>query len=71
MSIIKSYSVGNGDMFYIEHNSDNFTIIDCCLSDGNKDAILAEIADLKGQKGITRFISTHPARVDPSAETTS
>ena len=26
MSIIKSYSVGNGDMFCISHNSDNFTI---------------------------------------------
>ena len=27
MSIVKSYSVGAGDMFYIRHNSDNFTII--------------------------------------------
>ena len=26
MSIVKSLSVGNGDMFYIQHNSDNFTI---------------------------------------------
>ena len=24
MSIIKSFSVGDGDMFYIDHNSDNF-----------------------------------------------
>ena len=24
MSIIKSLSVGNGDMFYIDHNSDNW-----------------------------------------------
>ena len=31
MSLIKSFSVGNGDMFYINHNSDNFTTIDCCL----------------------------------------
>ncbi len=30
MSIVKSFSVGDGDMFYIEHNSDSFTIIDCC-----------------------------------------
>ena len=29
MSIIKSFSVGEGDMFYIQHNSDNFTVIDC------------------------------------------
>ena len=29
MSKIKSFSVGNGDFFYIDHNSDNFTIIDC------------------------------------------
>jgi hypothetical protein len=35
MSIVKSLSVGNGDMFYIQHGSDNFTIIDCCLSDDN------------------------------------
>src|SRR5207245_8080154 len=51
---------GHGDMFHIEHNTDNFTIIDCCLDDGTKKAILSEIAGLKEQKGITRFISTHP-----------
>lgn len=33
MSIVKSFSVGDGDMFYIDHNSDNFTTIDCCYSD--------------------------------------
>lgn len=27
MSIIKSFSVGDGDMFYIDHNSDNFSIM--------------------------------------------
>ena len=26
MSVIKSFSVGNGDMFYIKHDTDNFTI---------------------------------------------
>ena len=26
--IIKSFSVGNGDMFYIKHNVDSFSIID-------------------------------------------
>lgn len=31
MSVIKSFSVGNGDMFYIKHDTDNFTIIDCNL----------------------------------------
>jgi beta-lactamase superfamily II metal-dependent hydrolase len=60
MSVIKSFSVGNGDMFYIEHNSDNFTIIDCCVTDDNSDAILGEISSLSAKKGITRFISTHP-----------
>lgn len=59
MSVIKSYSVGNGDTFYIEHNSDNFTIIDCCLNDGD-DGILDELANLSKQKGITRVLSTHP-----------
>lgn len=57
MSIIKSFSVGKGDMFYIEHNSDNFTIIDCCISE--KDEI-NELVEKSKNKGITRFISTHP-----------
>lgn len=60
MSIVKSFSVGNGDMFYINHNSDNFTTIDCCLTDDVKDYILEEIKDESSRKGITRFISTHP-----------
>ncbi len=60
MSTIKSFSVGNGDMFYINHNSDNFTIVDCCLDDDTKKAILDEVVGLAGKKGIVRFISTHP-----------
>ena len=60
MSKVKSISVGNGDMFYINHNSDNFTIIDCCLTDDVKDDILDEIETESLGKGIKRFISTHP-----------
>lgn len=61
MSIIKSFSVGAGDMFYINHNSDNFTTIDCCYSDeDNKLIDFSEMEELAKQKGITRFISTHP-----------
>lgn len=60
LSIIKSYSVGNGDMFYIEHNSDNFSIIDCCLNQQNQEKILGEILKISKRKGIVRFISTHP-----------
>jgi glyoxylase-like metal-dependent hydrolase (beta-lactamase superfamily II) len=60
MSVIKSYCVGNGDMLHIEHGSDNFTIIDCCLSEDTEDDILDEIESLGKKKGITRFISTHP-----------
>jgi beta-lactamase superfamily II metal-dependent hydrolase len=60
MSVIKSYSVGNGDMFTIDHNTDSFTIIDCCLSEDNADRILNEVAERSRKKGITRFISTHP-----------
>lgn len=60
MSIVKSISVGDGDMFYIDHNSDNFTIIDCCLTDDNKRVIVDEIKTESSDKGITRFISTHP-----------
>lgn len=60
MSIIKSFSVGNGDMFYIKHNGSNFTIIDCCLSDDNRARIVRELKSAKEGKSITRFISTHP-----------
>ena len=61
MSVVKSFSVGEGDMFYIDHNSDNFTTIDCCYSDDdNKETNFEEMKQLASQKGITRFISTHP-----------
>lgn len=40
MSIIKLFSVGNGDIFYIKHNIDNFSIREFCLSDDNKDDIM-------------------------------
>lgn len=60
MSVVKSFSVGNGDMFYIKHNSDNFTIIDCNMDDTNKENIVSEIIEAKKYKGMRRFISTHP-----------
>jgi beta-lactamase superfamily II metal-dependent hydrolase len=60
MSQIRSYSVGEGDMFYINHGSDNFTIIDCCLDQDTEQHILAQVSTLAKKKGITRFISTHP-----------
>lgn len=60
MSIVKSFAVGHGDMFYISHNSDNFSIIDCSLSEDNKKSIVQELKSESQGKGITRFISTHP-----------
>lgn len=60
MSIVKSFSVGKGDMFYIRHGSDNFSVIDCCLDDDTKDDIITEIKEKSRDKGICRFISTHP-----------
>jgi len=60
MSIVKSFSVGDGDMFYIKHGSDNFTIIDCCMSEEDRDDIVAELESESNGKGIIRFISTHP-----------
>jgi len=67
MSIVKSFSVGDGDMFYINHNSDNFTTIDCCnYSDGTNvdwDLFYEHLKEIKNEsrgKNITRFISTHP-----------
>jgi len=60
MSKVKSFSVGNGDMFYINHTSSNFTIIDCCLTEENKKSIVDELKSQSNGKEITRFISTHP-----------
>ena len=60
MSIVKSLSVGNGDMFYIKHNSDNYTVIDCCLEDHNKEEIVEEIIKESNGINVKRFISTHP-----------
>lgn len=60
MSTVKSFSVGNGDMFYIKHNSSNFTVIDCCLDDDCADEIINEIKHESNGKEICRFISTHP-----------
>jgi beta-lactamase superfamily II metal-dependent hydrolase len=60
MSIVKSLSVGNGDMFYIRHGSDNFTIIDCCMTEDDEVEIVNEIKAQSADKGISRFISTHP-----------
>lgn len=60
MSIVKSLSVGEGDMFYIKHGTDNFTVIDCCLDDSNQKEIVDELIRESKNKGITRFISTHP-----------
>jgi hypothetical protein len=68
MSIVKSYSFPNGenrgDMFYIQHNSKNFTIVDCFLKEGGnqdcrKDEILSELRKMSDGR-IKRFISTHP-----------
>ena len=50
MSKVKSFSVGNGDMFFINHNSDNFTTIDCYLTEDVKDDILDEIESESSSK---------------------
>ena len=60
MSVVKSFSVYNGDMFYINHNSCNFTVIDCCLNYDRTDEIIKEIKQKSQNKKIHRFISTHP-----------
>jgi len=60
MSVVKSFGVGAGDMFYICHNSDNFTVIDCDLSEENAYDIISELKSVSSGKGISRFICTHP-----------
>ena len=46
MSVVKSFSVGNGDTYYIKHGSDNFSMIDCNLEEENADDIIEEIRGL-------------------------
>jgi beta-lactamase superfamily II metal-dependent hydrolase len=60
MTTIKSFSVGHGDLFYVRHNSDNFTIIDCSLTGDRDVEIIAELKAAASGKGLKRFISTHP-----------
>ena len=60
MPIVKSYAVGAGDTFYIQHGTDNFTIIDCDLSEENADGIIADLKEASREKGVVRFICTHP-----------
>lgn len=60
MSIVKSFSVGKGDMFYIQHNSDNFTTIDCNIGTGRSEEIIADLEAASKGKSILRFINTHP-----------
>ncbi len=60
MPTVKSYGIGNGDMYYIRHGSDNFTIIDCSIPEERLGSILAELTTESSDKVIKRFISTHP-----------
>jgi beta-lactamase superfamily II metal-dependent hydrolase len=60
MSMIRSFTVGAGDMFYIRHNSDNFTIIDCQLFGDHEKWLVEELKRESREKRVTRFISTHP-----------
>lgn len=60
MPVIKSLSVGTGDMFYIVHGTDSFTMIDCNLKADNADEIIAELKQVSRTKSMSRFICTHP-----------
>jgi beta-lactamase superfamily II metal-dependent hydrolase len=60
MPQVRSFSVGNGDMYYVRHGNSNFTIIDCDLQEDRIGGMLAEISAQSKGKAVTRFISTHP-----------
>jgi len=60
MSIVKSLSVGEGDMFYIRHGVASFTIIDCCMQDEDRRHIVKELQSHIADEDVVRFISTHP-----------
>ncbi len=70
MSVVKSFSFPKGeirgDMFYIQHGSNSFSVIDCYLLSNSKHKennrqkeIIDEIIEKSGDR-IRRFISTHP-----------
>ena len=44
MPIVKSFAIGNGEMYYLMHRSDNFSMIDCSLPDDRAGSILAELS---------------------------
>ncbi|WP_455136109.1 hypothetical protein [Thermophilibacter sp.] len=60
MSRIKSLAVGEGDFYYVRGDSDNFTIIDCCLSEDDAARINHELCSQVSMNDICRFVSTHP-----------
>ena len=60
MITIKSFSVGNGDMFYINHANKTLTIIDCNIIEESEEYIINEIKEIYKKKDLNRFISTHP-----------
>ena len=60
-NIVKSFSVGKGDMFYINHDEECLTVIDCHFTEddeSDKDRIIQELSRINPH--IFRFISTHP-----------
>lgn len=65
MSIVKSFSFPcgelRGDTFYIQHNSNNFTVIDCYLKDGNdascrKEEIINEIVEDQVEEFVDSYL---------------
>lgn len=57
MASVMSYSVGNGDMFFIKHKYDECSFIDCSVIEEVKDRVLGSIVSLPK---VVNFISTHP-----------
>lgn len=60
MSRIKSFSVGDGDFFYVRSNSSNLTIIDCYVTVENAESVNEELLSQRRENDVCRFISTHP-----------
>lgn len=66
MSYVKSFTFTEGDirgdMYYIQHNSMNFTLIDCYLNvdASRKKQIIQEVVNASSGDRILRFILTHP-----------
>lgn len=58
--LIKSFSVGKGDMHYVRHRNGDLTVIDCCIGARGREIVGELRGRMAGANSVVRFVSTHP-----------